>query len=50
MAKAATATAAAKEVILSKIYMIRGRKVMLDYELAEMYAMEFYIRAYISGI
>jgi hypothetical protein len=27
-------------MILSKIYMIRGRKVMLDYDLAEIYAVE----------
>jgi hypothetical protein len=27
-------------MILSKIYMVRGRKVMLDYDLAEMYAVE----------
>ena len=28
------------EAIISKIYLIRGRKVMLDYDLAEMYAVE----------
>lgn len=27
-------------MILSKIYLVRGRKVMLDYDLAEMYAVE----------
>jgi hypothetical protein len=40
MAKAATATATAEEMILSKIRVVRGRKVMLDYDLAERYAVE----------
>ncbi len=28
------------ELILSKIYLIRGRKVMLDMDLAELYGVE----------
>jgi len=30
----------AEEAIVNKIYLIRGRKVMLDYDLANMYAVE----------
>jgi hypothetical protein len=37
MAKAAKAAALADEVIMNKIYFIRGQKVMLDEELAELY-------------
>jgi ORF6N domain len=40
MAKAATTTAPPEEMILSKIYTLRGRKVMVDYDPAEMYAVE----------
>jgi ORF6N domain len=40
MAKAATVATPAEEMILSKIYMIRGRKVMPDYDLAEMCVVE----------
>lgn len=32
--------ALAEEAIINRIYLIRDRKVMLDYDLAEMYAVE----------
>jgi len=32
--------AVAEEKIISKIYLIRGKKVMLDHDLSEMYAVE----------
>lgn len=37
MAKASKSRAVADEVIISKIYFIRGQKVMLDRDLAELY-------------
>ena len=37
MAKANTPAAIADEVIISRIYFIRGQKVMLDKDLAELY-------------
>ena len=40
MAKAIKSITLAEEAILSKIHLIRGKKVMLDYDLAEMYAVE----------
>ena len=36
----ASTIAFAEEAIINKIYLIRGRKVMVDYDLAEMYAVE----------
>ncbi len=38
MAKANIPPAVADEVIINKIYFIRGQKVMLDRDLAELYA------------
>lgn len=32
--------APAEETIISKIYLVRGRKVMMDYDLADMYGVE----------
>jgi hypothetical protein len=40
MAKATKALILPEENILSKIHVIRGRKVMLDYDLSEMYCVE----------
>jgi hypothetical protein len=40
MAKVIRSIAIAEETIINKIYWIRGRKVMLDYDLSEMYAVE----------
>jgi|SRR5882724_4976405 len=40
MAKAATSIAIAEEAIIGKIYMIRGQKVMIDRDLAELYGVE----------
>ncbi len=40
MAKKQTAIIIPKEIILSKIYEIRGQKVMLDSDLAELYQVE----------
>ena len=36
----ASTIALAEEAIINKIYLVHGRKVMLDYDLAEMYAVE----------
>ena len=36
----ATLTTLPDEVLLNKIYMIRGQKVMLDRDLAELYGVE----------
>ncbi|MGB3850197.1 MAG: ORF6N domain-containing protein [Tunicatimonas sp.] len=38
--KKATAVSIPEEVIISKIYLIRGQKVMLDRDLAELYGVE----------
>src|ERR1700744_1077828 len=40
MAKTVTSIAIAEETIISKIYMIRGQKVMMDRDLAELYGVE----------
>jgi len=40
MATATKSIALAEEAIINKIYMIRGKKVMLDYDLAEMYGVD----------
>ncbi len=40
MAKAVTSIAIAEETIISKIYMIRGQKVMIDRDLGELYGVE----------
>jgi hypothetical protein len=40
MAKEIRSMAIAEEAIINKIYWVRGRKVMLDYDLSEMYAVE----------
>ncbi|MBX2932622.1 MAG: ORF6N domain-containing protein [Ferruginibacter sp.] len=40
MAKANKSLRVFEEKIINKIYLIRGKKVMLDFELAEMYAVE----------
>ena len=40
MAKAVKAIRIVDEKIINKIYMIRGKKVMLDFELSEMYGVE----------
>ena len=40
MAKAITSIAVAEEAIIRKIYLIRGQKVMIDRDLAELYAVE----------
>jgi hypothetical protein len=40
MAEEARLIAVAEEAIINKIYLVRGRKVMLDYDLSEMYAVE----------
>jgi hypothetical protein len=40
MAKSTEAIVLADEVIMNKIYLIRGRKVMLDRDLAEIYGVE----------
>jgi phage regulator Rha-like protein len=40
MAKVLTGTGVADETIIGKIYLIRGRKLMLDRDLAELYGVE----------
>jgi hypothetical protein len=40
MAKATTSIAIAEDRIINKIYLIRGKKVMLDRDLAELYGVE----------
>jgi phage regulator Rha-like protein len=40
MAKSTKTIAIAEEAIISKIYMIRGQKVMIDRDLAELYGVE----------
>jgi hypothetical protein len=40
MAKKDTQISIPEEVIMSKIYLIRGQKVMLDRDLAELYEVE----------
>src|SRR5580692_4113177 len=40
MAKAITSIAIAEDRIINKIYLIRGKKVMLDRDLAELYGVE----------
>ncbi len=40
MAEISTETSIPDEVIMSKIYLIRGRKVMLDRDIAELYGVE----------
>jgi DNA replication protein DnaD len=40
MAKAITSIAVAEEAIIRKIYLIRGQKVMIDRDLAELYGVE----------
>jgi hypothetical protein len=40
MAKADTSIAIAEDRIINKIYLIRGKKVMLDRDLAELYGVE----------
>jgi hypothetical protein len=40
MAKASTSIAIAEDRIINKIYLIRGKKVMLDRDLAELYGVE----------
>jgi hypothetical protein len=40
MAKSTTTMAIADEVILNKIYLVRGQKVMIDRDLAELYGVE----------
>jgi phage regulator Rha-like protein len=40
MAKTSKAIAVVEEKIINKIYLIRDKKVMLDFDLAEMYAVE----------
>ena len=40
MAETNTPIALAEETIINKIYLIRDKKVMLDYDLSEMYAVE----------
>ncbi len=40
MAKTKKCLRVLEEKIINKIYMIRGKKVMLDFELAEMYTVE----------
>ena len=40
MAKATKALMIPDELVLNKIYMIRGQKVMLDRDLSELYAVE----------
>jgi hypothetical protein len=40
MAKSTTSLAIAEERIIDKIYLIRGKKVMLDRDLAELYGVE----------
>jgi hypothetical protein len=40
MAKTNVSVAIAQETIISKIYLIRGKKVMLDRDLAELYGVE----------
>ena len=40
MAKSTKAIFVAEEVIISKIYVIRGQKVMIDRDLAELYGVE----------
>jgi len=40
MAKSNTSIALAEDRIVNKIYLIRGRKVMLDRDLAELYGVE----------
>lgn len=40
MSKTATEVMIPDEVLMRKIYMIRGKKVMLDRDLAELYSVE----------
>ncbi|HXD78694.1 MAG TPA: ORF6N domain-containing protein [Puia sp.] len=40
MAKVTTSIAIAEDRIINKIYLIRGKKVMLDRDLAELYGVE----------
>lgn len=40
MAKSTTSIAIAEEAIISKIYLVRGQKVMIDRDLAELYGVE----------
>jgi len=40
MAKRVTQVSIPEEVIMSKIYLIRGQRVMLDRDLAELYEVE----------
>jgi hypothetical protein len=40
MAKSNTSIAIAEDRIVNKIYLIRGKKVMLDRDLAELYGVE----------
>ena len=40
MSKAVKAIRIVEEKIINKIYLIRGKKVMLDFELSEMYGVE----------
>jgi len=40
MAKAIRSIAVAEEAVISKIYLLRGQKVMLDRDLAELYGVE----------
>lgn len=40
MTKAINPVVVVDEKIISKIYLVRGKKVMLDFELADMYGVE----------
>jgi phage regulator Rha-like protein len=40
MAKSINSIAVAEEIIISKIYLVRGQKVMIDRDLAELYGVE----------
>lgn len=40
MAKSSQSIAVAEEIIISKIYLVRGQKVMIDRDLAELYGVE----------
>jgi hypothetical protein len=40
MTKVIKLTTLAEEAIINKIYLIRGKKIMLDFDLSEMYAVE----------
>ena len=40
MVKANNSIGLLEERVINKIYLVRGKKVMLDFELAEMYAVE----------